>query len=208
MDVINLLVGFAIGMAMSVPVGPLGMIVVKRILLRGPRGGMVSGLGMACGDVVFTSVAIFGVSWIHAWLVQYRYSIEIVGGIIIFFLGLWSFRHFKPSDLTQVFSAADAAKDFASTLVVTIANPQTIIGFSTAFTITAGMYSLETTGHALELVGGVFLGTASWWICFSLLLGRVRRSLNENVICNLHQSAAIFVAILGLGLVLHGVLSW
>ena len=49
--------GFIIGIAVSVPLGPLGMLCIKRTINKNWKSGFLSGLGIAASDVIYAIVA-------------------------------------------------------------------------------------------------------------------------------------------------------
>ena len=57
MDLSLLIRGILVGVAIAVPVGPIGVLCVRRTILRGPVSGLISGLGAALADTLFGCIA-------------------------------------------------------------------------------------------------------------------------------------------------------
>jgi len=70
MDIIFFLKGVVIGFSMAVPVGPIGILCIRRTLTGGRLSGFVSGLGVATADAVYGCIAGFGLTFISDFLVS------------------------------------------------------------------------------------------------------------------------------------------
>lgn len=205
----NIFIGMFIGMVMSVPFGAVGVICIKRILSRGKVAGLASGLGVAMGDSLFASIVVFGVTQLSEWIVTYQRPIEFAGGLLILLAGVCSYIRYRqqqgaemtPDNLST--GAGRAFSDTVSMMLMTMAYPQTIIGFSAAFAATVRFYHLETTMDSVFLVVGVFLGGISWWIGLSFGLDRLRERLEGKLLYSLHQAAAVLVTAVGLLIMAH-----
>ena len=54
--------GLAIGLAIAAPVGPVGVLCVRRTLSEGRLMGLAAGLGAAVADAFYGGIAAFGVA--------------------------------------------------------------------------------------------------------------------------------------------------
>lgn len=203
----NILVGALIGIAMSVPVGPSGIIGVKRIISRGMMAGVASGFGIAIADMLFATLAVAGISWVSEFMTRNQYQIQFIGAFIVMLVGLWGLKKgpVLPSEKRKNRSLA-AAKDFTTMLAITLANPQTIIGFSTSFAATVAFYSVDTNEQIAALVGGIFAGSLCMWVFLSWFVSRWRGEMEEQLITKLHHYASLFVVFVGLCLLLYAVI--
>ncbi|MCA1718767.1 MAG: LysE family transporter [Actinobacteria bacterium] len=87
MDVGLFLEGMIIGFAIAAPVGPIGVLCIRRTLAEGRISGLVSGLGAATADAVYGSVAALGLTFITEFLVGGEAWLRLVGGVFLLFLG-------------------------------------------------------------------------------------------------------------------------
>jgi len=60
MDLLPLIKGIGIGLAVAAPVGPMSVLCMRRTLTKGWRYGFNTGLGIASGDGIYASVAALG----------------------------------------------------------------------------------------------------------------------------------------------------
>jgi threonine/homoserine/homoserine lactone efflux protein len=158
--------GVVIGLAVAAPVGPIGVLCIRRTLAEGHASGFVSGLGAATADAAYGSVAALGLTFVTSLLVGAESWLRLVGGVFLVFLGVRTFLS-RPSERPATAGKGDLPGAYASTLVLTLANPTTILSFAAIF---AGLGAGSMGGdalHAISLVLGVFCGSALWWFVLS-----------------------------------------
>ena len=169
--------GLVIGFSIAAPVGPIGLLCIRRTLTDGRLAGFCCGLGAASADAAYGSVAAFGLTSLREPLVHHQLWLRLVGGGFLLYLGLRAFLR-RPDERKAAaanVSRGGLAGAYASTLVLTITNPTTILPFAAIF---SGLGLVKTSGgygSAGALVVGVFLGSALWWLLLSggaSLLGR------------------------------------
>jgi threonine/homoserine/homoserine lactone efflux protein len=157
--------GIAIGLAIAAPVGPIGVLCIRRSLSEGQKAGFATGLGAAAADAIYGGVAAFGLTAISNFLVQQKSWLSLIGGLFLCYLGFNTFRS-KPAAAALKAGGTGLIAAFFSTLALTLANPMTILSFVAVF---AG-FGLGTSSDYLgagTLVAGVFLGSAFWWLLLS-----------------------------------------
>lgn len=188
--------GLGLGLAIAAPVGPIGVLVMRRTLANGRRAGFVTGMGAATADALYGLVGALGLTAITSVLVGSQFWLRLGGGLFLCYLGIATLRSVPAERAAQVARGA-AWGAYFSTLLLTLANPLTILSFAAVF---AGMGLGAAGGPAgiTTLVGGVFAGSALWWLVLSggvgLLRGRLTPALLRRV--NLLSGAII----LGFGL--------
>lgn len=84
--------GALIGFAIAAPVGPVGLLCIRRTFVHGARTGLASGLGAATADAMYGLVAALGVSAVAALLLEHAATLRIVGGLLMAVLGVASLR--------------------------------------------------------------------------------------------------------------------
>ncbi len=169
--------GLVIGFLIAAPVGPIGVLCIRRTLVDGRMIGFLSGLGAATADMSYGAVAAFGLTAIQQALVAQQSSLRWIGGLFLIYLGLRALAS-RPADRPAkgviVSGQRRALSAYLSTLGLTLTNPATIISFTVIF---AGLRLAETDGSVLAasfLVLGVFIGSSLWWLTLSALVGYFR----------------------------------
>lgn len=189
--------GFIIGLAIAAPVGPIGVLCMRRTLNAGRLAGFASGLGAAGADAVYGALGAFGTA-LAAQLVERQEWIATLGGIFLIWLGVSGMRRASAEvEPAPAPGAADLAGYFGSTFLLTLANPATILAFAAIFA-SIGLGSAPDAGSALQLVAGVFLGSAGWWLFLSLAVGLMRHRLGRTALVWINRLSGL--VLIGFGL--------
>jgi len=158
--------GIVLGFSIAAPVGPIGLLCIRRTLAQGRAAGLATGLGAAVADCTYGFVAAFGLTAVSGVLVSQEWWIRVLGGLFLCYLGIGAFLA-TPAREAPATGGRGLLLHFASTFVLTITNPMTILSFLAVF---AGLGLVSTAGAYREgamLVAGVFLGSALWWFLLS-----------------------------------------
>ena len=169
--------GLIIGFSIAAPVGPIGVLCIRRTLAQGRVAGLVSGLGAASADAVYGCVAAVGLTFVSDFLVGQTFWLGVVGGAFLCWLGVKTFLS-KPSGQAAPASGGGLSGAYASTFLLTLTNPMTILSFAAIF---AGLGLASLRGDRASaglLVLGVFLGSAAWWLLLSGGVGLFREKFD------------------------------
>ena len=166
MDIATFIRGVLIGLSVAAPVGPMGVLCIRRTLAFGRRIGLATGLGVATADATYAAVAGFGLTAISGLLLREQTPIRLIGGLFLCYLGLKTIRA-EPAEAAGPDTGATPIGAYSSAAGLTLTNPLTILTFMGIF---AGL-GAGTTGRAWDsaamLVLGVLLGSALWWVILS-----------------------------------------
>ena len=144
----HFLKGLAIGFAIAAPVGPINLLCLRRSLADGRRVGFVSGLGAAAADTTYGTIAAAGLTTVTSFLVGHRLGLQLAGGLFLVALG--SAHHAARARRREAAAPVHVGRlrdAFASTYVLTLANPMTIIAFAGIF---AGLGLGWRTGRVVD----------------------------------------------------------
>lgn len=169
--------GLVIGFSIAAPVGPIGVLCIRRTLAEGRISGFVSGMGAATADALYGCVAGFGVTYISNFLMGQQFAFRLIGALFLGYLGARIFFS-KPAEAPSKAEGKGLAGAYASTLFLTLTNPVTILAFAAIF---AGLGLGNSGGDytaGMLLVLGVFLGSAAWWLFLSTGVGLFRTWFN------------------------------
>lgn len=192
-----LLQGLLLGFSIAAPVGPIGVLCIRRTLQFGRWSGLFSGLGAAVADTFYAVIAAFGLTLISDFLVAGQFWLRTLGGLFLLYLG-W-----KTFNSKSVFTVREAHhttlnKDFLSTFLLTFANPMTILFFLAVF---ASLELSTLQGNytkASLLVSGVFLGSSAWWLLLSEGIILFRKKITEKAMRWINRVAGLIIAGFGI----------
>lgn len=163
----------ALGLSVAAPVGPIGILCVRRTLADGRRAGFACGLGAATADTVYGLAAGLGLTAVSALLVAYDAPIRIAGALYLAILGVITFR--TPSAARAAAARPGSAwAAWASTFLLTITNPMTIVSFAAMFSTLGIAADGGQLGAAIVITAGVFVGSALWWLTLSAAVAHFR----------------------------------
>lgn len=159
--------GLIIGFSIAAPVGPIGVLCIRRSLAYGRRLGFASGLGAATADAFYGAIAGFGLTFISQFLIAQQGWLRLGGGLFLIYLGLRT-AVARPSQTPAAEQERPSLRAaFTSTFFLTFTNPLTILSFAAIFAGLGLAAGGGGTAGALVLVLGVFLGSAAWWFLLS-----------------------------------------
>ncbi len=173
--------GALVGFAIAAPVGPVGLLCIRRTFAHGPSAGLATGLGAAAADAMYGLVAALGVGAAASLLLEHATALRIVGGLLMLVLGVSSLRRARggggPGVAPQAYASSAPATPrgllgaFGSTFALTASSPMTILSFAGMLAALAPADGSLAGG--LLLVAGVFGGSTAWWM---ILVGGVSAS--------------------------------
>jgi len=189
--------GAVIGLSIAVPVGPIGVLCIRRTLVQGRLIGFLSGLGAATADAFYGAVAGFGLTFLSNLLIGQQAGLRLIGGGFLCFIGARTFLS-KPADQGASIEENTRWGAYLSTLILTLTNPMTILFFAAVF---AGLGVGNGSEHYLFagiLVLGVFIGSASWWLFLSGFTGWLRGMFNFKRMQWLNRISGLMIVGFGL----------
>lgn len=197
-----------VGLAIAAPVGPMGMLCIRRTLTGGPRAGLAIGLGIASGDAFYGLIAALGLVGISQFMLAYDRPLHLLAGLFLLYLGVRTLLQQPPVDaangeangngngkLAQV-GRAGALRAYASSLLLTLTNPQTVIMFAALFTTLAPRGAFSST-IALTTVGGVFCGSIAWWCFLVTVVSLARHAIGSKLRLAIDRLVGIMLAAFG-----------
>lgn len=189
--------GLIIGFSIAAPVGPIGVLCIRRTLANGRLAGFLSGMGAASADMVYGAVAAFGLTAVQDLLIGQSSWLRIVGGIFLLYLGVKTFFR-VPAEDARKSTRGGLFGAYITTFFLTITNPMTILSFLAIF---AGLRLTETGGNYLSasvMVLGVFLGSAAWWLTLSMGVSYLRDKFTPALMTWVNRLAGIIISGFGL----------
>lgn len=186
------------GLIVSVPLGPVGIMCIQRTINRGLKSGVFSGLGAASADTFYALIAGFGLSYIVNFIEARQTIIQFIGAIIIVAV---AFKIFYTNPGVQIRKhrnkKSNSFGEVVSIFVVTISNPAVFFAFLAMF---AAFHILNSpTGHVgtLTAIAGIFSGAMLWWYVLSALINHFRTRIRLKNLWWLNKIMGVVVFICG-----------
>jgi threonine/homoserine/homoserine lactone efflux protein len=196
-----IIAGLSIGLAMSAPVGPVNLIVIRTALNHDVKVAFLAGLGAVLADVLLAGIAAYGIQSIEHFILDYARFLQIAGGLLLIILGIRTARtHFAASDLTP---GPHSAK-FGLTFSLSVTNPGLALGYVAIFSSMSSMLALGASAYRPPIVLlGIALGGALWWLLLSFFIVRLKTRLGAPTLDKINRWSGIFVAAFGFVLLMR-----
>ena len=189
--------GLMLGFLIAAPVGPIGILCIRRSLTLGRIAGLLTGLGAATADGFYGGVAAFGLTFLSDVLVSQAFWLRVIGGLFLCYLGVKTFLA-KPAEEKAIGLEMRGSylSLYASTIFLTLTNPMTILMFAGVFA-GAGLAAPGDYATATLLVTGVFLGSALWWFLLSFGASLFRTKVNAPNLRSLNKISGLILLVFG-----------
>lgn len=193
-----LIKGIALGFSIAAPVGPIGVLCIRRTLANGMATGFISGLGAATADALYGFIAVLGISAVSAFLLDHQSYLRLIGGAFLLYLGYTTFKS-MPSEVAANASGEGLLGTYVSTLFLTITNPMTIMSFAAIFAGLGVGAMGENYVSSFFLVIGVFIGSMLWWLILSGMVNVLRHNFDHKRLILVNQLSGLII--IGFGVV-------
>lgn len=196
--------GILIGLIFGVPAGVIGALTIKRTLSHGAFAGLASGLGCSAADLLYSCVSIFGLTLISDFMLKYQSIISIAGGIFIIIMGL-SIILKKQASVSENTDASRIVSFFASSFIIAITNPATILTFMLAFSI----FEVETVKNAtqgIQLAAGIFLGACLWWFTIVAVVRLFKKRMTDIWLSRINRILGALIIVFGIVVMIKAVI--
>ncbi len=199
--------GFLIGVIVSAPLGPVGVMCIRRTLNKGRWHGFMTGVGASVSDLVYAGITAYGMSFVFDFInnAHTMFILQVVGSILLFIFGAHTFRSnpnaycanpmekMRPIPITKGKLAYNSATGFA----LAISNPLIILLFVAlfarmSFVLPELMFYERVAGYA-----SVWVGALVWWLLITTLVGKLGRRFDLRGIWMLNRTIGAIVMLFG-----------
>jgi threonine/homoserine/homoserine lactone efflux protein len=191
--------GILIGLCISVPLGPIGMLCVQRTLHRGRFHGLITGLGASTSDLLYVIISLFFLSFIIDFLDKNQFIIQFAGSLLVCAFGFFIFRNNptaqpKPNEKLN----NTLLKDYVSSFALTLSNPLILFVLIALF---ARFNFLSDHAHPLQIVAGllaIFGGATAWWSVLTIVVSHFRHKCRLRELKMINRITGIVIILIGI----------
>ncbi|MBR1655762.1 MAG: LysE family transporter [Prevotella sp.] len=192
--------GLLIGILVSAPMGPVGILCVQRTLNKGRWYGFVTGIGATASDLIYALITGLGMSFVMnlVYNSQNRFFLQIAGSIMLLFFGIYSWRSNPVKNIHR--SSKTKGTLFHNGLTaffVTLSNPLIILLFMAVF----AQLAFIMPGKPLEMCIGylsIIAGALLWWFGLTWLIDKIRNKFEETGIIIINKVIGSIVILISL----------
>lgn len=200
--------GIIIGLLVSIPLGPIGVLIIQRTMNKGRISGLASGLGAAFSDMIYAIIAGFSISYIIDFVKEQQSWIQLVGSLVMFGFGYFTFRSNPAVELRKAQRQSRSGtffQDMVTSFGLTVSNPLLIfifIGVFAGFKVMKGQGILEP----LIVIPGIFFGALLWWLSLTFIVSLFRKKINLRGLWRLNKITGIIIMALSLVSLIYAIL--
>lgn len=191
--------GLGIGIFISAPMGPIGMLVVQRTLSKGRWPAFFTGIGAAFSDLIYCLLTGFCISFITDFIEAHQLWIQIIGSVVLAAFGIYLYRKNPTRALKMHLPAASNYwRDIASGFILTFSNPLIlffIIGLFARFNFILPEYAPH---HYVIAYTAIFGGAIMWWYGVTWLVNRLGRRINVRSLKLINRIIALILIVMAI----------
>ena len=196
MEPIFFLKGLIIGFAMVVPIGPIGIMCIRKTLAEGHARGLIIGFGAATADALYGSIAAFGLTFVSDVIASQHVWLRLIGGGLLLFLGIRTFRAKGknpkvPTVNKRIFGS------YVSSFLLALTNPVTIFAFVAVFAA-FGLGHRLVIASACILVVAVFAGSCLWFLTLGWVATLFRNNLDAGGLTWVNRISGVLIFLSGI----------
>jgi threonine/homoserine/homoserine lactone efflux protein len=192
-----LLKGFVVGVVVSAPLGPVGVLCIQRTLNKGRWYGFVTGLGAALSDIAYALLTGYGMSFMDEFLTRNQILLQVVGSVMLFIFGVYTFRSNPVQSIRPVSSTPGSYfHNFVTAFFVTLSNPLIIFLFIGLFARVSFVMPGSPLGFQLVGYLAIIGGAVTWWLLLTYFVNKVRTQFNLRGIWVLNRVIGVIVMLM------------
>lgn len=171
--------GIIIGILVSAPMGPVGLLCIQRTLNKGRWYGFSTGVGAVFSDIIYALLTCLGMGFVIDFIQSNQEVLQIIGSFLLMIFGIYIYRSNpskslqKPRENTKNYYQAALTSFF-----LTLSNPFIIFLFIALFARFNFISPDEKLFSMIIGLSGIAIGALCWWFLITTLVGKVRNSFN------------------------------
>ena len=170
--------GFIIGILVSAPMGPIGLLCVQRTLNKGRWHGFFSGIGAAFSDFLYALITCLGIGMMIDFFENNQLILQLAGSLLLIFFGVYIYRSDPSKSFRKPKRSRSYWQDILSAFFVTLSNPSIIIVFIALFA-RFNFISKDDKMYSIILgLTSIMAGALLWWFALSFTVGKFRNKFN------------------------------
>jgi threonine/homoserine/homoserine lactone efflux protein len=190
--------GLTIGILVSAPMGPIGLLCIQRTLNKGRWHGFITGVGAMISDLFYAVIAGIGMSFLIDFVESHINILQLVGSIFLLGFGIYIFRSNPVKTLRKARTSTNYAQDLATSFFLTLSNPLIILLFMGLF---ARFSFINPDASWIQQVAGylsIGIGALAWWFLITTLISKLRDKFNLRGLWVVNRTIGIIVIVLAL----------
>lgn len=189
--------GVLIGVLISAPMGPIGMLCIQRTLSKGRWPAFFTGVGAAFSDIFYCLLTGLGLSFITDFITSHQLILQIIGSLVIIIYGIYLLKNNPTRDLkTPTEKNNKLFKNIGSGFLLTLSNPLILFFIISLFARFNFLNSEYRFYHYILGFISIFGGALLWWYFITFSVNKVRSHFNMRSLWLLNRIVATILIIM------------
>ncbi|MBR7011674.1 MAG: LysE family transporter [Muribaculaceae bacterium] len=198
--IISIIIGcVSIGIILSAPMGPIGILCIQRTLNHGRNAGFFTGVGAAASDLFYCLLVGLGISLVIDFIADHVNILQIVGSIILIIYAVYMIFHNPVSQIKEnIDQRDDHWRHMGTGFLFTLSNPLImflIIPLFARFGFPLPEYKFY---HVILGYACIVLGALLWWAVITFFVDKVRTHFNIRSMWLINRIIGSIILILSL----------
>lgn len=192
--------GLLIGIVASAPMGPVGLLCIRRTMQKGRIYGLVTGAGAALSDLLYALMTGFGMSFVIDFIENERnlFWLQLGGSAMLFLFGVFMFRsdpHVSNRPVSN--NKGTLVHNFVTSFLITFSNPLIIFLFIALF----ARFAFVVPEHPINQTFGyiaILLGAMLWWTGLTYIVNKMSNSFGIKGIRRMNHTIGAIVLVVAI----------
>ncbi len=191
--------GLLIGILVSAPMGPIGVLCIQRTLNKGRMSGLATGLGASLSDLFYALLTGFGISIVIDFIESNQAPLQIAGSFVLCCFGIYLYRQNPARNIRKRLNQKSSfTQDFASAFLLTLSNPLILFLLIGLFARLNFFVPEMRIGHYILGYVSIILGAFIWWFTITFIIDKVRTRFNLRSLWLINRSIGIIIIVMSL----------
>lgn len=195
------------GILVSAPMGPVGVLCIRRTLHSGRKAGILTGVGAMISDIIYAGISYEGVSLILDFIYRYEDILELFGSIVVLAFGIYMFYSIPNYDVQDKVKSNSAAKFLTSSFLLALGNPFIAFVYFAFFNRYHFVPDIPEVGlHFWVSMTSIALGAILWWLFITFLTLRLKAAFSIGGLRIFNKILAVIFFLIGVVGIIIGVI--
>ncbi|MDR1407813.1 MAG: LysE family translocator [Tannerella sp.] len=189
--------GIIIGLLVSAPMGPVGILCIQRTLRKGRWHGFVSGLGAVLSDVIYAAVTLLFMGLVVNFVETHIRLLELSGTAVLGIFGIYLLRSNPVRNLRKNSETKNTyLHDFITAFLFTLSNALIVLLYIGMFAHFSFILPAHSWWDVTKGLSGIALGAIIWWFFITYLISKLQRWFNIRGIHLLNRIVGTIILLL------------
>jgi threonine/homoserine/homoserine lactone efflux protein len=201
--ILILLKSLLLGFLITLPLGPIGILCLRKIFQVGALYGFILGLGQALAIFIFAILATCSLGIISDFIIKYQFWFRLLGGFAMIGFGVKIF--FSKNSTNKTICKKGLVRDFFSIACLMLTNPPGLLAFIALFAV-LGLYQVTPFWEHAEIIFGILIGSILSWLLVCVCFAGYKKNATAKVMTWINRSAGTFLTGFGIGICISAIL--